>query len=41
MAVHRSRKRFGELLRAEILRTIDDPGEVDDEIRFLFSAVRG
>ena len=33
VAIHRMRKRFGELLRAEIARTINDPKEVNDEIR--------
>jgi RNA polymerase sigma-70 factor (ECF subfamily) len=33
--VRRLRKRFGALLRAEVARTVDDPDQVDDEIRFL------
>ena len=39
VAVHRIRRRFGQLLRAQIVRTIDDPEEVDEEIRYLFSAL--
>jgi RNA polymerase sigma-70 factor (ECF subfamily) len=38
-AVHRMRHRFGDLLRAEIAETVADPGEVDDEIRYLFAAL--
>lgn len=37
MAVHRLRKRYGELLREEIARTVATPDEVDDEIRHLIS----
>jgi RNA polymerase sigma-70 factor (ECF subfamily) len=40
VAVHRLRRRFGELLRAEIAQTVADEDEIDDEIRFLFSAAR-
>ena len=37
--VRRLRKRFGVLLRAEVARTVDDPEQVDDEIRFLLLAL--
>lgn len=40
VAVHRLRRRFGELLRAEISQTVADEDEIDDEIRFLFTAMR-
>jgi RNA polymerase sigma-70 factor (ECF subfamily) len=40
VAVHRLRRRYGELLRAEIEATVDDPAEVDDEVRALFAALR-
>jgi RNA polymerase sigma factor (sigma-70 family) len=40
-AIHRIRRRFAELLRAEISRTITDPEEVGDEIRHLLAALRG
>ena len=39
MAIQRLRRRFGELLRAEIAHTVSRPEEVDEEIRALFSAV--
>jgi RNA polymerase sigma factor (sigma-70 family) len=39
VAVHRLRRRYGELLRAEIAETVHDPGEVEDEIRHLIAAV--
>jgi DNA-directed RNA polymerase specialized sigma24 family protein len=39
-AIFKARRRFGELLRAEIARTVDDPSEVDDEIRHLLAALR-
>lgn len=40
VAVHRVRKRYRELLRAEIAQTVADPGEVEDDIRYLFEAIR-
>lgn len=36
VAVHRLRRRFGNLLRQEIAETVSDPQEVDGEIRELF-----
>ena len=39
VALHRLRRRFGEMLRREIGRTVSSPAEVDDEIRHLFAAV--
>jgi len=39
--VHRLRRRFGELLRAEIADTVREPGEVNDEIRYLLGVLRG
>ena len=38
-SVYRMRKRYGELLREQIAHTVSSPGEIDDEIAFLFSAV--
>jgi RNA polymerase sigma-70 factor (ECF subfamily) len=35
VAVHRFRRRYGELLRARISQTLDDPREVEDELRHL------
>jgi RNA polymerase sigma-70 factor (ECF subfamily) len=39
VAVHRLRRRYGLLLRQEIEATIEDPSEVEDEIRDLFAAL--
>jgi DNA-directed RNA polymerase specialized sigma24 family protein len=35
VAVHRLRRRFGQLLRAGVAETVADPGEVDAELRHL------
>ena len=35
-AVHRLRKEFGKLLRAEIAKTVSDREEIEEEIRHLF-----
>jgi RNA polymerase sigma factor (sigma-70 family) len=40
VAVYRLRQRFGELLRAEVARTVSTPGEIEDELRYLISVVR-
>ena len=40
MAVQRMRRRFGELLRHEVARTVSSSQEVDEEIRALFAALR-
>jgi RNA polymerase sigma-70 factor (ECF subfamily) len=40
VAVHRLRRRYAELLRGEIAQTVADPGQVEDELRDLFAAVR-
>jgi RNA polymerase sigma-70 factor (ECF subfamily) len=39
VAVHRLRRRYRELLREEIARTVHDPTQVDAEIRDLFTAL--
>lgn len=39
MAASRLRRRYRELLRAEIAQTVANPDEVEDEIRHLFSAL--
>jgi RNA polymerase sigma-70 factor (ECF subfamily) len=39
VAAHRMRKRYRELLRAEIAQTVERPEEVDDEIRDLFAVL--
>lgn len=38
VAVHRLRKRYRELLRAEIAQTLSDPADLDEEMRALFRA---
>jgi RNA polymerase sigma-70 factor (ECF subfamily) len=38
-AAHRLRKRYRELLRDEVARTVADPAEVDDELQRLFEAL--
>ena len=39
VAVHRMRKRYGQLLRAEIAETVTTPEEVEDEVRYLIRVV--
>ena len=39
VAVHRMRQRFGELLRKEIEKTVDQPSEIDTEIQHLFEVL--
>jgi len=39
VTVHRLRRRFGELVRAQVERTVANPEEIDDEIRELFAAL--
>jgi DNA-directed RNA polymerase specialized sigma24 family protein len=39
VAMHRFRRRYRDLLRVEIAQTVADPGEIEDEIRQLFSAL--
>jgi RNA polymerase sigma-70 factor (ECF subfamily) len=39
MAASRLRKRYGEILREEIARTVADPADVEDEVRDLFAAL--
>lgn len=42
VAAHRLRRRYGELVRAEIANTVDaDPATVDAELRHLQEALRG
>jgi len=40
VAVHRVRKRYRALLRQKIGETVVEPADIDDEIRFLISALR-
>ncbi|MHB1557214.1 MAG: RNA polymerase sigma factor [Isosphaeraceae bacterium] len=39
MAASRLRKRYREILREEIARTVADPADVEDEVRALFAAL--
>lgn len=39
MTVQRLRKRYAELLRAEVARTVASPDEVEEELRALFAAL--
>jgi RNA polymerase sigma-70 factor (ECF subfamily) len=41
VTVHRLRRRYGELLRAEIAQTVSSPEEVEDELRNLFAVLGG
>jgi RNA polymerase sigma factor (sigma-70 family) len=40
-AVHRLRQRYRALLRHQIAQTLAEPGEVDDELRYLFAVLAG
>jgi RNA polymerase sigma-70 factor (ECF subfamily) len=40
VSVHRLRRRYGEILREQISRTLRNPSEIDAEIRDLFTALR-
>ncbi len=39
--VHRMRKRYGEIFRAEVALTVSQPSEVDEEVRHLLNALGG
>ncbi|HEX4120565.1 MAG TPA: sigma-70 family RNA polymerase sigma factor [Verrucomicrobiae bacterium] len=39
VTLHRLRRRFGELLRREVADTVADAADLDEEIRYLFSAI--
>ena len=41
VAVHRLKKRFRELLKAEIASTLSGPGMVEEEMQSLFAALGG
>jgi RNA polymerase sigma factor (sigma-70 family) len=40
-AIHRVRQRYQELIREEIAQTVTSASEVDEEIRYLLSVIRG
>ncbi len=39
MSIHRMRRRYGELLRQEVSATVDNPADVEDELRTLMSII--
>lgn len=39
VAVHRLRRRYGELVRAEVAETVAHPAEVEEEMRYLVSVL--
>ena len=39
VALHRARRRFGELLRSEVAHTVESPEEVESEIRHLMAVM--
>lgn len=41
VALHRLRRRFGELLRREVALTVADAAALDEEVRYLLSAISG
>ena len=41
VAVHRLRQRYRELLRTEIAHTVAEPGDVEEELRYLFRVLAG
>jgi len=38
--IHRTRKRYRDLLRAQVAGSVSDPGEADEEVRNLLDAVK-
>lgn len=40
-ALHRMRRRYGELLREEVAETVAGPDEVEDELRYLLRVIGG
>lgn len=41
VAVHRLRRHFGEILREEVGHTVGNPGDVEDELRYLLRVLGG
>jgi RNA polymerase sigma factor (sigma-70 family) len=41
VAVHRLRKRYRQLLRDEIAETMAEPGDIDEELRYLVAVLSG
>ena len=40
VAIHRLRKKFGQILREEVVQTLTDTSAADEEIRFLLDTIR-
>ena len=40
VTVHRLRRRFGQVLRIEIAKTVASPDQIDEEIEHLFATIR-
>jgi RNA polymerase sigma factor (sigma-70 family) len=41
VAVHRLRQRYLQLLRSEVAATLDNPADIDDELRYLIQVMSG
>jgi len=41
VSIHRMRRRYGDLVRSEIADTVDTEAAVDDEVRYLLTALSG
>jgi RNA polymerase sigma-70 factor (ECF subfamily) len=41
VAIHRLRRRFREIVRAEIAQTLDAPDDIEEEMRHLVAALSG
>ena len=39
VAIHRLRKQFRELVKAEVVQTLEDPAQVQEELRYLVEAL--
>jgi RNA polymerase sigma-70 factor (ECF subfamily) len=37
VAIHRLRRRFRDVIKSEIARTVNDPAQVDEELRYLLA----
>jgi RNA polymerase sigma-70 factor (ECF subfamily) len=40
VAVHRLRRRYGELVRAEVARTVTSQADVEQELHYLLAVLR-
>lgn len=41
VGMHRLRERYGQMLRLQIAKTIEDPANVDQELKYLFQVISG